>query len=239
MQTERRAADIPLHDGRTLSVRLSVNPRARRVSVRIDAVRREAIATAPSERQLKRAIKFAAERAGWIEAELARLPLGRPFAPGEFIPIRGAPHLLEMTLGRGAPQLEPGRLIVPTLDPALFAARVKRFLMVEARAELSLRVAAHARALNVRTSWRITVKETRSRWGSCSDDGALAFSWRIIFAPAFVLDYLAAHETAHLREMNHSRRFWALVTKCTPHAESGRNWLHVHGAELHAIGSDA
>jgi predicted metal-dependent hydrolase len=85
---------------------------------------------------------------------------------------------------------------------------------------------------------RISVKETRSRWGSCSDDGALAFSWRVIFAPPFVLDYLAAHEAAHLREMNHSRRFWALVFKCTPHAESGRNWLHLNGAELHAIGNE-
>jgi predicted metal-dependent hydrolase len=238
MQTERRAADIPLQNGRTLSVRLAVNPRARRVSVRIDAVRREAVATAPNERQLKRAIKFAAERAGWIEAELARLPHGRPFLPGAIIPIRGAPHRLEMALGRGGSILEPGRLLVPTLDPGLFAARVKRFLMAEARAEFSLRVAAHARTLKVRCPTRIAVKETRSRWGSCSDDGALAFSWRVIFAPSFVLDYLAAHETAHLREMNHSRRFWALVEKCTPHAAAGRSWLHMHGAELHAIGNE-
>ncbi|MBL8549747.1 MAG: M48 family metallopeptidase [Hyphomonadaceae bacterium] len=234
---DRRAADIPLDNGRMLSVRLSVNPRARRVSVRIDAVRREAVATAPNERQLKRAIKFAAERATWIAQELARLPMGTPFAPGATIPIRGVPHRLEMKLGRGAPYLEAGRLVVPTLDAALFAARVKRFLMSEARADLADRVAVHAETLNVKAPLRIAVKETRSRWGSCSDDGALAFSWRVIFAPPFVLDYLAAHEASHLREMNHSRRFWSHVRRCMPEFESGRAWLHEHGCALHAIGA--
>lgn len=238
MAKETRPAEIELKDGRKLALKLAVNPRARRVSVRIDAVRREAIATAPSERQLKRALKFAAERAGWIEAELARLPLSQPFEPGAIIMIRGAPHLLIHELGRGAPRFEPGRLIVQTNDPALFAARVKRFLIAEARADLTARVENHAEKLGVEAK-KIQVKETRSRWGSCAEDGALAFSWRVILAPPFVLDYLAAHETAHLREMNHSRRFWALVAKCTPHWQTGRDWLHHHGVELHAIGSEA
>jgi predicted metal-dependent hydrolase len=76
----------------------------------------------------------------------------------------------------------------------------------------------------------------RSRWGSCSVDGALAFSWRVILAPPFVLDYLVAHEVAHLREMNHSRRFWAQVKRCMPDYEKGRAWLNRHGAALHAVG---
>ncbi|MGE0046210.1 MAG: M48 family metallopeptidase [Hyphomonadaceae bacterium] len=238
MAKDTRPAEIQLKDGRKLALKLAVNPRARRISIRIDAARREAIATAPSERQVKRALNFAAERAGWIEAELARLPQGRPFEPGAVIDIRGEPHLLIHEHGRAPPRYEPGKLVVQTTDPALFAARVKRFLMAEARADLEARVAAHARTLGV-AARRVQVKETRSRWGSCSEDGALAFSWRVICAPRFVLDYLAAHETAHLREMNHSRRFWALVAKCTPHWKQGRDWLHHQGFALHAIGSDA
>ena len=241
MGTTTRPAEIELRDGRRLKLKLAVNPRARRVSVRIDAARGEAVATAPSERQVKRALNFAAERAGWIEAELARLPTTQPFAPGAIVPIRGAPHLLILENGRRAPRFElgawPGRLIVQTSDPALFPARVKRFLAAQARADLTARVEAHAQTLGVRAK-SIQVKETRSRWGSCAEDGALAFSWRLIFAPAFVLDYLAAHETAHIREMNHSRRFWALVAKCAPRWREGRAWLHEHGATLHAIGRD-
>lgn len=238
MKHETREAELKLQDGRRVAVKLAVNPRARRVSVRIDAARGEAIATAPSERQLKRALRFAEERAIWIATELDRLPRRTPFRPGETIPILGKPHLLVRVHGRGAPCIEDGRLIVPTLDPDLFAARVKRFLIAQAKAELSERVAVHAYTLGARFR-RISMKDTKSRWGSCAEDGAMSFSWRIIFAPPYVLDYLAAHETAHLKEMNHSRRFWALVAKCTPHMQRGREWLRIHGLDLHAIGAGA
>ncbi|HVK82338.1 MAG TPA: M48 family metallopeptidase, partial [Verrucomicrobiae bacterium] len=110
-----------------------------------------------------------------------------------------------------------------------------RFFKDQARADLMARVAVHAETLGVRPT-RLQVKELRSRWGSCSSDGVLSFSWRVICAPEFVLDYLAAHEVAHLREMNHSRRFWAHVRKCMPDYERGRAWLHEHGCALHAIG---
>jgi predicted metal-dependent hydrolase len=235
MKRAGREAEIELLDGRRVPLKLSVNPRARRVSVRICAVRREAIATAPSERHLSSALKFAAERAHWIAEELARLPEHRPFKPGVLIPIRGEPHLLAISRERGQPRLSQGLLTVPTPDPDLFAGRVRRFLMSQARKALGDRAAVHAQRLGVRIN-RLQVKDTRSRWGSCSLEGSLSFSWRIIFAPSFVLDYLAAHEVAHLRQMNHSRRFWALVAKCTPHWRSGRDWLHEHGMELHAIG---
>ena len=97
------------------------------------------------------------------------------------------------------------------------------------------RVAHHAGTLGVRPV-RVQVKELRSRWGSCSVDGVLSFSWRVVLAPPYVLDYLAAHEVAHLREMNHSRRFWAHVGRCMPDYERGRAWLHAHGCALHAVG---
>jgi predicted metal-dependent hydrolase len=235
---ESNQTEIETIDGRRLPVKLVVNPRARHVSVRIDPTRREAIATAPSKRHLKHAVQFAAERAGWIAQELARLPQGVRLAPGEIMPLRGVDHVLVLEHGRSAPRIEAGtppRLVVPAPDAALFEARLRRYLKEQARADLIDRVAAHAVALGVRPA-RIQVKELRSRWGSCSVDGVLSFSWRVVLAPPYVLDYLAAHEVAHLREMNHSRRFWAHVRRCAPDFEGGRDWLHAHGLALHAVG---
>jgi predicted metal-dependent hydrolase len=114
--------------------------------------------------------------------------------------------------------------------------RVKRFLMAEAKFELQRRVAQHAALLRVAPAG-LTVKDTRSRWGSCTADGTLSFSWRVILAPPYVLDYLAAHEVAHLAEMNHSARFWALVRRCAPDYARGRAWLRRHGQTLHAYGA--
>lgn len=230
--------EIETNDGRRVAVKLVVNPRARHVSVRIDPTRRQVIATAPTKRHLRHAEQFAAERAGWIASELARLPQGVLLTPSALAPLRGVPHLLVHEHGRAAPRLESGdppRLVAPAPDLALFEPRLVRFFKEEARRDLTARVAQHAETLGVRPT-RIQVKELRSRWGSCSIDGVMSFSWRLVLAPPFVLDYLAAHETAHLREMNHSRRFWAHVRRCMPDFERGRAWLHDHGCTLHAVG---
>lgn len=230
--------EIETIDGRRVPVKLIVNPRARHVSVRIDPTRREAIATAPSKRYLKRAEQFAAERAGWIAQELSRLPKGVQLAPGARVTLRGVEHELMYEHGRAAPRVEmgyPPRLVAPAPDAALFESRLLRFFKEEARRDLIDRVATHSVALGVKPA-RLQVKELRSRWGSCSIDGVLSFSWRLILAPPFVLDYLAAHEVAHLKEMNHSRRFWANVRRCMPEYERGRVWLHENGSALHAVG---
>ncbi len=237
-KAEPTETEIETIDGRRVAVRLIVNPRARHVSVRIDPTRRQAIATAPSKRHLKHAAQFAAERAGWIVHELARLPKGVTLAPGSFVTFRGVEHELVLERGRGPARVEHDlipRIVVPTLDAALFESRLLRFLKDQARLDLIDRVATHSVTLGVKPD-RIQVKELRSRWGSCSVDGVLSFSWRVILAPPFVLDYLAAHEVAHLREMNHSRRFWAQVQRCMPDFERGREWLHENGCALHAVG---
>ncbi|MEQ1616765.1 MAG: SprT family zinc-dependent metalloprotease [Terricaulis sp.] len=230
--------EIETIDGRRVALKLVVNPRARRVSVRIDPTRREAIATAPSSRQLKLAVRFAAERAGWIAHELERLPQGVLLAPGALAPLRGVLHELVYEYGRTPARIGAGaphpRLVAPAPDLALFESRLLRFFKEEARADLHAAVARHAAVLGVRAA-RLQVKELRSRWGSCSADGVLSFSWRIVLAPPHVLEYLAAHEVAHLKEMNHSRRFWVLVRQCMPDFERGREWLHQHGCALHAV----
>ena len=225
----------------SVEVKLVVNPRARRVAVRIDPVRREAVAIAPSSRQTKRAVEFANERAGWIATQLAALPEAHPFTNGAVVPIRGFDTVLERISGRAPAKLEARpyrRLVIGAPDAETFAARVKRFLVNEAKSDFAARVAVHAETLHVKPR-KMTVKDTSSRWGSCSVDGALAFSWRLIFAPADVLDYLAAHEVAHLKELNHSPRFWAQVKKCIPDHTRGRGWLRRHGQSLHAYGADA
>jgi predicted metal-dependent hydrolase len=237
-KSEPTQTEIETIDGRRVPLRLIVNPRARHVSVRIDPTRRQAIATAPSKRQLRHAMRFAEERAGWIAQELSRLPKGVSLTPGSFAPLRGVTHELIYEHGRAAPRIEAGetpRLVVPAPDLALFEPRLLRFYKDQARDDFVDRVAHHAVTLGVRPS-RLQVKELRSRWGSCSVDGVLSFSWRLVLAPPFGLDYLAAHEVAHLREMNHSRRFWAHVRRCMPDYERGRQWLHEHGCALHAVG---
>jgi predicted metal-dependent hydrolase len=224
-----------------ITVRLIVNPRARRIAVRIDPTKREAVAIAPSSRQANKAAAFAAERAVWIAHQLAQLPEAAPFAPGATVPLRGVEYRLKRVDGRVPPTLEKGplpRLIIGAPDADIFAMRVKRFLMAEAKADFTRRVAAHAAILRVAPAG-VQIKDTRSRWGSCTADGILAFSWRVILAPPYVLDYLAAHEVAHLIEMNHSAKFWALVRKCCPDYVKGRNWLRNSGQTLHAYGAAA
>jgi hypothetical protein len=232
---------IELIDGRRVPLRVIVNPRARHISLRLDSARREAVAVAPTQRLAPKAAAFAIDRAGWIQQHLARLPIAIPLTPGATIPLRGAPHRLVMTSGRAPARIEqgtPNRIVIGAPDAATFVARVRRFLAAEARRDLALAVAKHAKTLKV--TWKsIAVKDTTSRWGSCNSDGALCFSWRVVLAPPAILDYLAAHETAHLRELNHSKRFWAHVARCAPEFEKAEAWLRKHGAALHAVGPKA
>ncbi len=116
--------------------------------------------------------------------------------------------------------------------PEAVGAKVSVWLRERARERLSERTQVHCQSLGVRFT-SITIRDTKSRWGSCSSTGALSYSWRLILAPDDVLDYVAAHEVAHLREMNHSSRFWALVEALKPDWRNHRRWLRDHGAELH------
>ena len=113
--------------------------------------------------------------------------------------------------------------------------RVADFLKREARADLIAAAARHAAALGVAIG-RVSIKDTTSRWGSCSASGDLSFSWRLVLAPPYVLDYLAAHEVAHRREMNHGPRYWENVARLFPDYKRAEAWLKAHGATLHRYG---
>jgi hypothetical protein len=123
-------------------------------------------------------------------------------------------------------------LLCVNAEPCFVARRVRDFLVVEARHDLESAVARYASALEVRPR-KVSLRDTRSRWGSCSSAGSLSFSWRLVMAPSFVLDYLAAHEVAHLLHMNHSAAFWATVAGSCPDSGRAEAWLEANGASLH------
>jgi predicted metal-dependent hydrolase len=227
-------------------VRLRVNPRARRISLRLDPARREVVLTAPSLRRLPDALAFAESRRDWIIERLAELPAPLAFTPGALIEVAGRPCRLEQAAMRVRASyrpetaVEPARLIASGEGDA-FARAVERGLRTEALARLSARTAVHCAALG-EAAPEVRLQDARSRWGSCRKAGAerpasIRYNWRLILAPADVLDYVAAHECAHLLEANHGPRFWALVRRLHPASAPARAWLKTHGARLHAAGA--
>jgi predicted metal-dependent hydrolase len=222
-------------------VRLRRHRRARRYTLRIAAVTREVILTIPPRGTLKEAREFAQKHGGWIAARLGRLPEAVRFAHGILVPLRGVPHRIVHRPGmRGTVWVETNGAEEPLLCVAGQAPYVNRrisdFLRREARGDLETASLRFAAALGVRVR-RVAVRDQASRWGSCSSTGVLSYSWRLILAPAFVLDYLAAHEVAHLAEMNHSARFWRLVQRLCPDHHRAKVWLDVHGGDLHRYGA--
>ena len=233
-----------LHEGRVLRIALRRRPAARRLTLRVSNATGEVVLTLPQRASVASAQTFAASHGGWIAARLARLPARVAFEAGAVLPLRGAPHRIEHRPGRAATRAEgEGRedgeggaaAILVSGEPCFLARRVRDFLQREARADLARAVARYT-ALLGQGPRRITLRDTRSRWGSCTAAGELNFSWRLILAPPVVLDYLVAHEMAHLREMNHSPRFWALARELCPHVDEAERWLKRHGAELHRYG---
>ena len=230
-------------DGEIYEVRVRRHAQARRYTLRIHAASREVLLSMPMRGSLREANVFAQKHGAWIAARLKRLPDAAPFAHGALIPLRGVPHRIEHRRGaRGTVWAECGddgaQLLCVAGETAHVPRRVRDYLKREAKKDLERASRAAAAALGVSLK-RISVRDQTSRWGSCSTTGVLSYSWRLILAPPFVLDYLAAHEAAHLVEMNHSRRFWRLVEGINPDVVSAKAWLDAHGGDLHRYGADA
>ncbi|MEH3144596.1 MAG: SprT family zinc-dependent metalloprotease [Methylobacterium frigidaeris] len=238
----RRPAPDPshlsvLHEGVPFQVALRRRAAARRITLRVSSATGEIVLTLPEGIPLASAQRFADGHGGWIAARLAKLPQRVAFEPGALVPVRGVPHrILHGSTASGVtsltttPEGEP--VIAVSCGLPHVGRRVRDFLEAEARRDLTAAVARHAGALG-RTPKRLTVRDTRSRWGSCSASGHLNFSWRLIMAPPHVLDYLAAHEVAHLAEMNHSDRFWTTLARLYPDLDEAEAWLKRHGSSLH------
>jgi predicted metal-dependent hydrolase len=218
-------------DGRMLEVRVRLNPRARRMIVKVNPATGEISVTAPSRRGLAHALDFARGEKDWIAGQLAKAPGAVDLTVGTTFPLRGVPHEIRAAAKGPAPVWHEDSFVWVRGRPAHGPRRVLDFLKAEARKAFEMRALVHAAALGVTPS-RITVRDTASRWGSCSSARSLSFSWRLILAPDFVLDYVVAHEIAHLREMNHSPRFWAHVKTLVPDLDAPQEWLKRHGREL-------
>jgi hypothetical protein len=195
----------------------------------------------PKRGSLNEARRFLDRHSGWLKKQIDRLPPATAIADGQPLPFRGVMHVIRH---------DPARRGTVAIDadgdtPALIVAgdarhlrrRVVDFLKREAKRDLEWAVIRHSLASGVRAR-AIRLRDQTSRWGSCSPEGHLSFSWRLVMAPPLVLDYLAAHEVAHLSELNHSRRFWRLCESLCPETSVARAWLAHNGPALHAIGAE-
>jgi len=206
------------------------SPRARRVSLRVSGLDGRVTLSVPRGMSEADALDFAQSRAGWLRAQLARQPGCVQVAPGLDLPLEG--RMLQVAPGEGpAVRLGADTIHVPGPE-ARIAARLEGWLKARARDRLAHASDRYAAELG-RDYSRITLRDTRSRWGSCSSKAALNYSWRLIMAPPDVLDYVAAHEVAHLVEMNHSPAFWSVVRRLLPDHDGPRKWLRREGATLH------
>ena len=234
--TTRIKRELLKIDGKSVEVILRTNPRARRFIVKVDPATGEVSVVAPSSRSFDRALDFARKEKDWIAGRLADVPEPVSLDVGSTVMFKGVEFAIRSGEGRGAPVWIDRDAIRPTIRVGgrqeHASRRLLDWLKREARKKIDERVAEHAAVLGVRPK-RITIRDTSSRWGSCSSARSLSFSWRLILAPPAVLDYVVAHEVAHLRELNHKPRFWRLVEMLVPEVERSQAWLSEHGALLH------
>jgi predicted metal-dependent hydrolase len=209
---------------------LKRSARARRFSLRVSRLDGRVTLSLPARARETEAMAFARAQEGWIRETLADLPQRAGVSIGSLVPVEG--RLLQLAPGAGrAVRVEGDSLLIPG-DPAQAGARAGAFLRALARDRLVAASDRYAAMIGRRVA-RVTLRDTRSRWGSCAQDGALMYSWRLIMAPASVLDYVAAHEVAHMEQMNHSPAYWAVVDRLYPGWQVQRKWLHAEGQALH------
>lgn len=226
-------------DGRSMPVTLKRNRNARRIILRLDPKSDGILLTVPWTTSYDKALAFAASQEAWIWAQSRRMAAAVRLRPGSNVPLRGVEHAIVHRQGSRRPVWaeagDPPRLCVSG-DPAHAERRAADWLKAQAKQDLRAAARHYAARMGVQFA-SITVRDTSTRWGSCSSARALSFSWRLVLAPPFVLDYVAAHEVAHLIEMNHGRAFWTLLEAHCPRAGEARRWLKMHGRALHRYGA--
>lgn len=221
--------------GRKIPLIVRRHPRARRMTLRLNTVGEGAVVTIPPQTSSADALDLARRQSSWLCQHLDEMGERVVFGDGVQIPFQGVQHLVRHSkYGYGTVWIEDGEINVAGGIEHL-SRRLGDWLKKQARTRIvSL---AHQKAKQIdKTLARITVRDTRTRWGSCSSKGGLSFSWRLIMAPPEILDYVVAHEVAHLAHMNHSSSFWDTVDGLTENAKGGRAWLNDNGTVLHRIG---
>ncbi|QKV19787.1 M48 family metallopeptidase [Oricola thermophila] len=223
--------------GRTLPLRVAENPRAKRLTLRIKPGNKGLAVTTPVGISMLEVERFLHRNRDWLEERLEKIPDRPQVRPGIKIPIRGVNHEIVHEPGRGVTEAvrdDNGARLVVRGDRVHLPRKVADFLKKEAKADIGALVEKHTATIGRRAK-AIRYKDTVSRWGSCSSEGNLSFSWRIMMAPRPVIDYLVAHEVAHLVHMNHGKEFWALCEDLCPDTERCKAWLKKNGSALQAI----
>ncbi len=217
-----------------ITVQLRTSARAKRLSLRLSRLDGKVTLTIPTFAPETQAVAFLEEREDWLRRHIAEVKPAETVTVGGTVPYAGKEVPVVLGPGRRAALTEDG-IVVP--DEATAGTKVKALLRARARDILATVSDDYAAALG-RPYSRLTLRDTRSRWGSCTTDGALMYSWRLIMAPPEVLHYVAAHEVAHLQEMNHSAAFWAVVERLYGDYSGPRQWLRKEGDRLHRIQFD-
>lgn len=219
-------------------LRLKVSPRARRMALRLDTHARVVQLVVPKRASLHRAFDFARHNQAWIERHISDLPKQIKFVDGAIIPLFGndieirVHYRKELKQTRIALTKKVLSVYTNKRDPA---ARIRRYLIALAEEKLT-KLATRKAARIGKTITSVKVRDTKTRWGSCSEDRKLSFCWRLIFAPPEAFDYVVAHEVAHLKHMDHGSAFWALARKLSRNYEAGYSWMQTHGQELMRYG---
>lgn len=231
-----------MHAGVAYKVTLKRAAAARRFTLRVRSASRDVVLTVPVRSSLVAAREFAERHLDWIQNRLAQLPQQVLLLPGARVPVRGVDHLIVHRPGfrktvwieanQSSGLADAAMLLCVTGEAEHIERRVRDYLKRQARTDIEAAVRHHTRTIG-KVASNVTLRDTTSRWGSCTSRGSLNFSWRLILAPGYVLDYLAAHEVAHLVHMNHSAQFWELTAKLAPGWSRAEAWLKSQGAALH------
>lgn len=205
---------------------------ARRMRLRIDPLRDQIIFTLPPRATERRALHFWREKEYWVRESLDTLAPRVSLVFGEKIPVLGE----EVTIVSGWKTSRAKNPLSVLATDSMCEETVKRILIQRLMRYIEPKAKRMAAKIGAEVG-SVVIRDTTSCWGSCTRDGRLMFSWRLVFAPKFVLDYLIAHEVAHLKELNHSKRFWALNTQLCPRLDEAREWLNTNGHSLYRYGS--
>jgi hypothetical protein len=225
-------------DNRIAPLVVRVNRRAKRLILKVDPFAGEIHVTAPSKRAVPEAVAFARERANWIASQLDESLRARAFREDMSVPYLGKLHVIKRHGGPRTPVRVndgPPSSICAGGEKDHLNRRITDWMKRQARLALSARVNQFC-ALLGEPKRPIRIRDTKTRWGSCSAEGVLSFSWRLIMAPPAILDYVAAHECAHLRHMNHSPAFWQQVAAFGVDAKSAADWFQHYGSALFSYG---
>ncbi len=226
---------LTLPDGAEIDVLIRRSKRARSILLKVDNLDGAVELVLPETAEMSEGWEFVRSRSHWVQTRIERVRRPIPFADGAEVPLLGRPIRIRRIDGRTAPiRFHDDELLV-TVPPERLTSRVTRWMRERAAREIKWRVTEKAARLG-KTCRRVTIRDQQTRWGSCSSGGRLNFSWRLVMAPEPVLDYVVAHEVAHLAEMNHGRRFWAHVATLCEDPKSSRAWLRRNAMELHRYG---